>query len=186
MRSVINVKRIKMIEKILVTPRKLGLYVSKKRATSKLAIISICSYKRDIIFTKAVRKRMGCENILSLVFADLTETDFKIAPELIKKFPTFNVKMAQQIIQFLNKLKEKDIKLLIIHCDAGVSRSGAVGIFACRYLGMDEKEFRKEHRFIGPNTLIYDLLIKESGMRDDYQKWWDDYGKEIDPRIIFT
>ncbi len=122
---------------------------------------------------------------ITLVFADLNENDFKIAPELRKKQPTFNIKMAHKIVAFIDSLREKDIKLLLIHCDAGVSRSGAVGIFACRYLDMDENEFRKEHRNIGPNTLVYDLLIRESGMRGEYQKWWEDYGK-IDPRIIFT
>jgi hypothetical protein len=50
---------------------------------------------------------------------------------------------------------------------------------------MDENEFRKEHRQIGPNSLVYDLLQQESGMRDDYQKWWED---EVPPnaRLIFT
>jgi len=174
-----------MIKKILVTPREFGIYISKRGATSGLAVISICSYDKDIIFTDKIKKQLECENIISLVFADLNENDFKISPKLIEKHPTFNKKMARKIITFIDTIKKEDIKLLLIHCDSGVSRSGAVGIFTCRYLKMDEKIFRKEHKNIGPNTLVYDLLIRESGLRGEYQKWWDDYGK-VDPRIIFT
>lgn len=186
MKPAVNAQKEIMVNEIYVMPREGVLFLTKKTYVKGLAVISICSYKKDIIFTKAVRKSMGCEDIISLVFADLTKVDYKIAPHLIKKFPAFNVTMAKQIIQFLDNIKKKKKKILIIHCDAGVSRSGAVGIFACRYLGMDEKKFRKEHRSIGPNTLVYDTLAQVSGMRGKYQKWWDYYGKKIDPRIIFT
>lgn len=174
-----------MVKKLLVTPREFGIYISKRKNKTKgLAVISICSKKEDILFTEEVKERLNCE-VLNLIFADLTAEDYKIAPDLISKFPAFTKRKAKQTIKFLDSLREKEINLLLTHCDAGVSRSAAVGIFACRYLGMDEKEFRKEHRQIGPNSLVYDLLQQESGMRDDYQKWWED---EVPPnaRLIFT
>jgi len=186
MKFVINARKRKKVKKLLVMPREFGIYISKRKEKTKgLAVISIYSKKEDLLFTEEVKKRLDCD-VLNLMFADLTPTDYKTNPDLIPKFPTFTKKKAQQTIKFLDSLREKEINLLLIHCDAGVSRSGAVGIFACRYLGMDENEFRKEHRNIGPNTLVYDLLVRESGMRGEYQKWWDDYGKNINPRIIFT
>jgi predicted protein tyrosine phosphatase len=174
-----------MVKKLLVTPREFGKYISKKkRKTKGLAVISICSKKEDLLFTEEVKKQLDCD-VLNLIFADLTATDYKIAPDLISKFPAFTKRKAQQTIKFLDNIKKKEIDLLLIHCDAGVSRSAAVGIFACRYLGMDENEFRKEHHSIGPNSLVYDLLQQESGMRDDYQKWWEE---EVPPnsKLIFT
>lgn len=143
-----------MVEKILVTPREFAVQISKRRGTKGLAVISICSSKKDILFTKAVKKQLTCDDILTLIFADLTAVDYKNYPHLASKFPAFNEKMARETIKFLDNLRNKDIKLLLIHCDAGVSRSAAVGIFAVRYLGMDEKLFRKEHVAIGPNSLV--------------------------------
>lgn len=170
-----------MIKKILVTPREDAEYVAKKdTAFEGLAIISICSQKEDILFNEDVKKRIGCE-VLNMVFADLTADDYKISPGLISKFPAFNKKMARETISFLDNLKDKDIEILLIHCDAGVSRSAAVGVFACRYLGMNEKEFRKENRVLSPNSLVYDILYKESGLRGNYKKWWENI--PIDPKI---
>lgn len=171
-----------MIKKILVAPREIALDISKRKTTG-LAVISICSYKRDIIFTETVKKSMHCKDIISLVFTDLIAKDYKIAPDLIKKFPRFNMTMARKIITFIDKIKEKNIKLLLIHCDVGVSRSAAVGVWAVRYLGLDEKEFRKEHPSIGPNILVYDILTKISGLRKDYENWWENV--HINPKLIF-
>jgi len=56
-----------------------------------------------------------------------------------------------------------------------------VGVFAIRYLGLDEKLFRKENTALGPNTLVYDTLAKVSGLRGDYEKWWENI--PMDPRI---
>lgn len=174
-----------MIEKILVAPREFALHLSKRKKTKGLAVISIVSYPRDKIFNKAVRKSMDCEDIITLVFADLTAKDFKIAPHLIKEHPRFNMKMAREIISFVDRIKEKEIRLLLIHCDAGVSRSAAVGVWAVRYLGHDEKIFRYEHKAISPNTLVYDVLSKVSGLRKDYGNWWENV--HIDPKykLIF-
>ncbi len=173
-----------MIENIMVVRREPVMDLAKLfKKPKKLAIISICSYKRDILFTEAVKKQMDCENIISFVFADLTEADYKVSPSLTKTYPRFNVKMAHDIIEFINNIKEKDIKLLLIHCDAGISRSGAVGVWAIRYLGMDENIFRKEHPYIGPNTLVYDTLSKVSGLREGYANWWEDI--DFNPDIIF-
>lgn len=174
-----------MVKKIMVARKETALYVASKLKVKGLAVISISSYKKDIIFTEAVQKQLNCYDVLNFVFADLTENDFKISPKLVSEFPHFTVEMAREIVHFLNKLKDMDINLLFIHCDAGISRSGAVGVFACRYLGMDETEFRKEHKNIGPNTLVYDTLCQVSGLRGDYQAWWENTDP-VDPRILFT
>lgn len=175
---------IKMVAKIRVVPREIALDLAKKGNTTGLAVISICSKKEDIIFTEEIKKKLKCDDIITLVFADITETDLKIVPELSKRYPIFTADKAQEILNFLNHLQKKDIKLLLVHCDAGISRSGAIGIFAVRYLGLDESEFRKKHKYIGPNSMVYDILMEVSGLHDGYQKWWE---KEIPPDdILFT
>jgi len=164
-----------MVKQIIVGPRESAIRIAEgKKNYTGLAIISISSYTKDILFTKEVQDQINCHNVLNFVFGDLNENDFKVAPELMKEFPKFDEKMAEEIVQFLKKIKEKDIKLLFVHCDAGIARSGAVGVFACRYLGMNEDEFRKENPIIGPNTLVLEILNRVSGLREDYYSWWND------------
>lgn len=169
-----------MIDKIVISSRKemeeflrnkleWNGNILKKAPLPKTAIISICSEADNTLM-----KGTECDDILTLIFEDWTEEDRKkLPPDRI----LFDEDMARQVISFLDRIKNKEIKTLYIHCDAGVSRSGAVGIFACRYLGMDEKEFRK-YNFINPNTLVYDLLYKVSGLRSDYKKFWEKKLKE--------
>jgi len=46
-------------------------------------------------------------------------------------------------------------------------------LWACRYLGGDEKEFRKLNKNIHPNSHVYDTLYEVSGMKEDYRKFWE-------------
>ena len=79
----------------------------------------------------------------------------------------FSDEMADQIIHFADFLIENfPTRQLIVHCDAGVSRSGAVGSVLNDYintkLGMEEdkKMFWKEHRnLIIPNWYVKSLLL---------------------------
>lgn len=162
-----------MVNKIIINSRKQMIdFLDKNSSLQDTAIISICSKEDDIVITESKKEALfkaGCSDILILIFEDWTEEDKnKLSSDSI----LFDVKMACQTISFLDRIKKKEIKILYIHCDAGISRSGAVGIFACRYLGMNEKEFL-EYNFISPNTLVYDTLFKISGLRDDYEKFWE-------------
>lgn len=120
-------------------------------------------------------KELGCENFLSINFADLEE---QIKD---KDYVLFNEDHANRIINFINKYSYADH--LIIHCAAGVSRSGAVGVFACRYLKLDEHEFRKRNKCILPNMLILSTLTKVAGLNNDYVKFWEDYRLNLRDRF---
>jgi len=176
-----------MIKKVQVARREIAINLRRElrhsKDVQKLAIISVCSTEADIIFTDDVKNCINCQDVISLVVADITANDLKISPELLKHYKYFDITMAEKIIKFINRIKEKDVDLLFIHCDAGQSRSAAIGIWVVRYLKLDENEFRKEHRMISPNTLIYDLLAKTSNLHGDYTKWWEDV--DFDPRIRF-
>ena len=53
---------------------------------------------------------------------------------------------AKQIINFIDKAQEdENDSVLVVHCQAGISRSGAVGTFACDYCGLDYNRFIKEN-----------------------------------------
>jgi len=62
-------------------------------------------------------------------------------PTMIEKlkisFPNYKLfthRQAQEIVDFLAKRQKEDGNdILVCHCDAGISRSGAVATFACDY-----------------------------------------------------
>jgi len=177
-----------MIYKIITKSRQeIEGLLNTVRSLEHTAIISICSHVSQVLMTKKRIEElhaMDCHYILPLVFEDIRKQD---EPKLLDKHVLFNEDMAHQIISFLDVLRDKEITTLFIHCDAGVSRSGAVGIFAVRYLDMDEKEFLGSN-IIHPNSTIYDILMKVSGLRGDYIKFWENHSNSIiiNPKIIFN
>lgn len=117
-------------------------------------------------------------NVLRTAFADI-ETEKPVLVEFTtnegqKKhtkrvaLEPFGQEQAKDVFDFLLKLKELDSFVLIIHCTAGISRSGAVGEFACKYLEADYKRFRYNHPFIMPNTLVMKKLWDMAGVSNRY------------------
>lgn len=98
------------------------------------------------------------ENVLVLYFDDTTK-DMEVpilGTNEIKKVIAFTKKQADKIIDFLDKNKDK--KLAVIHCAAGVSRSGAVGQFINDYFGGDYFKFKQNNPHIHPNPHVSRLL----------------------------
>ncbi len=93
-----------------------------------------------------------CDNVLNINFNDVDNSDGKYQG-------AFNELHAQEILYFLEDNKDKN--RFIIHCSAGISRSGAIASIAYDYfksLGYDVKiapEYPKT-----PNIFIRSLLNK--------------------------
>jgi predicted protein tyrosine phosphatase len=146
---------------------------------SDVAIISIYSNENEVLITDKFKEQLenvGCTKTLSLLFEDITDKE----NENLIGHILFSEDQAKLIIDFLNDLKQERQKILLVHCDAGVSRSGAVGIFACRYFKLDENEFRIDNTNILPNSYVYDLLYQKSGLKKSYEDFWTkDFWKNI-------
>lgn len=167
-----------MVNKIIIYPKKViqdilsgdHIYLSK----DKWSLISIHSSDEEPLINSKTVLPNNCIRTLSLSFFDCTAKDWgailKGIPTASKERDLFNKRHAEQIIKFLDSLDIE--KILLINCAAGVSRSGAVGLFASRYLKIDEKNFRKTNPNICPNPHIIDILNKISGINDDYIKLW--------------
>lgn len=185
-----------MIKNIIIKPRDfvVKLIQGKINISSEdpWALISIYSVDNDEIFNddnlRGDLKERNCQDILSIRFGDITDTDYerilKYSNKIKREFHLFTEDQAHKIITFLDKIKNK-VNFLLIHCDAGISRSGAVGIFSCRYYKLDENSFRKTNPYILPNQYVYMKLYEISGMKKEYEEWWND---EIPPdlKLIFT
>jgi predicted protein tyrosine phosphatase len=66
----------------------------------------------------------------------------------------------RDIFKWIQFVKANTYTKIYIHCDAGVSRSGAVAKFMQEYLHLDYEEFRRENPQIVPNIAILKALTK--------------------------
>jgi len=113
-------------------------------------------------------KTKGLINCLSLEFDDLTDKQYNNMSENYPiefkrhNFKLFNEDQAREVIKFLDQSVAEDA-ILVVHCDAGVSRSGAVGLFATIYLNLNEKDFWKNNS-VWPNEYVLRVLKSVSGI----------------------
>lgn len=107
--------------KIKVTGRGVSLSMKGKEAENKLFathnIISINTEGvEDIPFNEDFS---GQRNVLILFFDDAIQAD------LMNQDKMFSARHARAVLEFMKKVDRN--RPLIIHCTAGISRSGAVG-----------------------------------------------------------
>lgn len=137
-------------------------------------LISIYSAPDDSIITaEAVEalRSCGCLNCYATHFWDISN------PEQVASFEeswneihgddpnfVFTKYKAQRIITFIDHCNrnEEDVTL-IMHCDAGISRSGAVGRFAIQYLRLKDEALESLHP-LHPNLHVLTLLKRVSGL----------------------
>lgn len=120
-------------------------------------------------------KVYGCRDVLSLMFWDITDKEMKNS-EFMKKFPdaiSFNHGMAKVVINFINEVNSHEDGVLVVHCDAGISRSGAIGTFAVDYLGLDYFAFKEDNPNIMPNPYVFSILKDLSGMNNFFKEGLD-------------
>lgn len=128
-------------------------------------VISMYCSQQDPLFydcDKELHLKLGCKGFLSIQFDDLTPHSYE---ENIKRYPyliLFNSDHAKKIIEYIDKLNnEVEPFVLVIHCQAGISRSGAIGEYAAKR----SKIYFYDNQ-IRPNRYIYNMLLKESGLQN--------------------
>ncbi|MBQ7003911.1 MAG: hypothetical protein IJN57_08120 [Oscillospiraceae bacterium] len=86
-----------------------------------------------------------CKGVLTLFFDDVVDD--------AEGAVLFTAQQAEQILDFIEAHRDADT--LLVHCYAGQSRSMAVGAFAVKLLGGDNKRYFSEH---APNMHVYKTL----------------------------
>ena len=91
-----------------------------------------------------------CKGVLTLYFDDVVKET--------KGAVLFDEKMVDSVITFIRN--HMDVDILLIHCYAGQSRSRAVGAFAEKMLGRNNKKyFSQKELWAGtPNEHVYHML----------------------------
>ncbi len=99
---------------------------------------------------------------VKVLFFDDVETDLEIpilGTKEVKVAKAFTSVQAKELLEFIESNKDKES--CIVHCAAGISRSGAVGTFINDYFGENWFEFKKTNPHIHPNGLVLRLLKNE-------------------------
>jgi predicted protein tyrosine phosphatase len=110
-------------------------------------------------------QKYGLQKYLSLEFWDISNSDYKNVKNSFPQCKIFSKDQAKKVIDFLDIIKKDDNdNVLVVHCDAGISRSGAVGTFACDYLNLDYNEFIKENPYIMANQYVLRTLRECAGL----------------------
>jgi len=135
-------------------------------------LVSIYGCGEEALLTdevKSVFKERGCRNFLSLDFWDVTEKSHKKSLDTFPDSILFNEEHAKQVVDFIKNVQKEDKdSFLLAHCSAGISRSGAIGTFACEFCGLDYAEFITDNSYIMANPHILRLLRREAGMTPSF------------------
>lgn len=138
---------------------------SKYRPINNCLMISIQDGEKEYLPFKERTNhitRNRYKDILFLYFNDLNSKDLEKDPYNSFAFKDYH---AEQIISFLKKhYHAQDFDEIIIHCQAGVSRSHAVALFTTKYFEKDDELFNQllyqENKIFGGNNHVYNTLIK--------------------------
>lgn len=111
-----------------------------------IAIISITKADPISQFKKPFKQEH--KNVLHLAFDDVGENEKN----------SFTESIGNEVIEFLTANKDKTLYLL--HCDAGISRSGAIGEFIVNFEGLSYYKFKLDNPRVIPNPHILKTLNK--------------------------
>ena len=119
-----------------------------KRLPGRWFVISIYSpdnLPADIAFTDS------CAGVLLLCFDD---RDYE-SGDGGRKVELFKKEWADEILSLIDGFGES-IDSIIVHCEAGISRSSAIAAGICKYFGKSDNKFFKDKV---PNRFVYRLML---------------------------
>lgn len=112
----------------------------------------------------------GWNNILKLEFDDVTDDKIIILGGNGKeiKIVPFNQEMAKKVLDTVDNIRD-NVNTIMIHCEAGISRSAAVARFLSEKYNVPII-FPKDHKNDLPNIFVYNLLRGEDNDRQEKRK----------------
>lgn len=140
------------MHKITIMGREECISFSKKLLKNKCIIISINDTNYDTEFNKN-------ENIIDIHKVWFDDIERNTNPKL----NLMTLDQAKEIKEFVDKYKSK-VDHIIIHCTAGISRSGAVGCVIARYLNNHDNYIWATGRYL-PNRYVYKTMCVAFGLQ---------------------
>ena len=153
------------MKRVIITSREEAavLYPSKEWGPTAMIRITAYSDFPELVFLDAYVATM------ELRFGDITDDKWqylqKYEPKLIEEaikdgwHPTpISEQQAKDILDFVEALQGK-IETIVVHCDAGISRSSAVALSLCEKYGLHEEQRKIEQSpFYRPNQTVRSRL----------------------------
>lgn len=114
----------------------------------------------DILSQEQFQTPKKISHLLQLEFTDMRKKHLPLIEKYSDKIKLIDLVDKEKIKSFILEAKENN-KKLIINCDAGISRSSAIGVFIERMIGTKEGEesIREHYRYL-PNEFILQELEK--------------------------
>lgn len=159
--SRIHISNKHLVETYIQSGKKVKNYDDSRRAEAKIFGIGndgkvLLHYPWDLISITTpgtsplfidikMMDLLSCNRVLQIQFDDISEES------LASRFVAFNEQLAAAVFDFLDQIKKENH--LLVHCEAGLSRSPAIAIYAAKMFGLDpEKEFNLS--LYKPNHLV--------------------------------
>lgn len=99
-------------------------------------------------------------SILNLKFNDVSDSDKS----------AISIEQAKKIASFIDVWKDM-VKLIIVHCEAGVSRSSGVAAGIMKYINNDDRPIFENPHFL-PNTTCYRKVLRSFRCRNRWKWAW--------------
>lgn len=106
-------------------------------------------------------------NVLCLSFHDVDPQQFEDCDAAaLKRYTIFSPAVADTLVRFLKERSAATdrAQILVVQCQAGVARSGAVGKFALELFRLNRDEFAADNPNILPNEHVLRLLRQTAGL----------------------
>ena len=116
------------------------------------AVISVSTRPEEF----AVLSDVNRVDALQLAFWDIANPESSDISDLRKK-NCFNKEQAKQILDFV-KNNESKIETLLVHCEAGISRSPAIAAAISKILWNDDEMYFLKYM---PNSFVYKMILEE-------------------------
>lgn len=147
--------------RVRVMSRHDAIYYCSNPHDEKAVIISLSTPYWDYEYGPYISKENKVKDILELSFFDADEPDgLDVNNVVASNSDLMSDEGAEKIADFVEKNKQY---LIIVHCDAGISRSSAVAAaILLHYTGDDSAIFDNERAYC-PNMWVYFKVLKAFG-----------------------
>lgn len=132
-----------------------------RTAGERLCVVSINTPGRPLRF------RAEYHNILSIGFDDADRYPPPGETHVIANPVLFTDEQATEVCEFVAGEVEDDVQRILVHCDAGVSRSAGMAAALAKFYTGDDMWFFRHKR---PNMLVYRLMMNALGDGNDFSK----------------
>ena len=145
---------------IYVVSRDSAIRFCNEAHLAQFAMISISNPYTEYESAPFTSKENNIVDILRLSFVDADGVgDLDVYGKIAKEEDMFSDEQAKQVVDFAEKYQKYNI---IVHCDAGISRSAGIGAAILKhYTGNDDHFFHS--RWYAPNMFVYYKILKAFG-----------------------